>query len=261
VSTTTPSGGTDILVGATGSTTGGVYLSGDGGEHWTQVNAGFDPNNLSISSLIKTSCSGCPVQYYSGSYGGGMYTRTISVVAPPTFPAVNYSCYTGAACACATGAGSGPEQGGQAFTLCGTNFQAGAVVEFDGMAATGCTVTATAIGCTATPPHAPGLVSIRVRNPDTRIGYLPVQYSYTTGSPRASNLLVAKASGNANLSWNCAAASCTASAPARVYRSQNAAFSLYIENYNGGASSAGGAGAYTNTGAVASAQSYFWSVE
>ncbi len=257
----TPFGTLDLLVGIKGSLDGGVYLSGDGGEHWTQVNAGFDPANLSISSLIKTSCSGCPVQYYSGSYGGGMYTRTISVVPPPTFPSVNYSCYTGSSCSCATGAGSGPEQGGQAFTLCGGNFQNGAVVEFDGMPATGCTVTATTIGCTATPPHAPALVSIRVRNPDTRTAFLPVRYTYTTGSPRANNLYVTKAAGNANLSWSCPAATCTASAPARVYRAQNAQFSLFVENYNGGPSTVGGAGAFANTGAVATAQSYFWSVE
>ena len=44
---------------------------------------GFDPNSLSISTLVKSSCAGCPVQYYSGSFGGGMYTRTIAVQPPP----------------------------------------------------------------------------------------------------------------------------------------------------------------------------------
>src|SRR6185369_286412 len=68
LSTPTAYGTTDVLAGANGTTTGGVYLSGDAGQHWTQLNAGYDPNNLSISSLIQTSCSGCPVQYYSGSY-------------------------------------------------------------------------------------------------------------------------------------------------------------------------------------------------
>ena len=255
VSTITAYGTTDLLVGATGSTNGGVYLSGDGGEHWTQVNAGFDPGNLSISSLITTSCSGCPVQYYSGSYGGGLYTRTITVTAPPVFPAANYSCYGATTCTCATGGGSGPEQGGQAFKLCGSNFQSGAVVEFDGVPAGGCLfVNSATLTCAATPPHAPGLVSIRVRNPDTRIGNLPAQYTYTSGTSRANNLRIAKSGGDAALTWSCA--SCTAASPARINRSQNAAFSLYLENYNGGIS-----GAYTNTGAVASAQSYFWTVE
>ena len=264
VSTATAFGTTDLLVGATGSTTGGVYLSGDGGEHWTQVNQGFDPNNLSISSLITTSCSGCPVQYYSGSYGGGLYTRTVTVVAPPVFPATLYSCYGSTACSCATGGGSGPEQGGQAFKLCGSNFQSGAVIEFDGVpvytnyGGGGCTLSPTQIVCNAgasgTPAHAPGLASIRVRNPDTRIGYLPAQYTYTGGTARASNLHVAKSSVDAALTWSCA--SCAGSNPARVYRSQNALFSTYLENYNGGIG-----GAYSNTGAVATAQSYFWTVE
>ncbi len=255
LSSTTVFGGTDILVGATGAVNGGVYLSGDGGEHWTQVNAGYDPNNLSISSLVYTTCTGCPVQYYSGSYGGGMYTRTITVVAPPTFPAANYSCYGSTTCTCATGSGSGPEQGGQAFKICGSNFQNGLVVEFDGVPAIGCTQTGgTVITCTATPPHAPSLVSIRVRNPDTRIGFLPAQYTYTAGTSRASNLRVAKSGADAVLTWNCAA--CSAASPARINRSQNSAFSVYVENYNGGIS-----GAYTNAGAVSSAQSYFWSIE
>src|SRR5207342_1099663 len=104
---------TDILVGITGSTTGGVYLSGDGGEHWTQINQGFDPNNLSISSLVATSCTGCPVQYYSGSYGGGLYTRTVTVVAPPSFAAIDGGgwCFGSTSCTCATTPGSGPAAG------------------------------------------------------------------------------------------------------------------------------------------------------
>ncbi len=263
ISTATAFGTTDILAGAVGTTTGGVYLSGDGGEHWTQVNAGFDPANLSISSLITTSCAGCPVQYYSGSYGGGLYTRTITVVAPPVFPATLYSCYGSTTCSCATGGGSGPQQGGQAFKLCGSNFQSGAVIEFDGVPVytnygAGCTLSATQIVCNAgasgTPAHAPGLASIRVRNPDTRIGFVPAQYTYTGGASRASNLRVAKSSADAALTWSCAG--CSSANPARVYRSQNVFFSSYLENYNGGIG-----GAYTNSGAVATAQSYFWGVE
>ena len=100
----------------------------------------------------------------------------------------------------------------------------------------------------------PGFVSIRVRNPDTRIGTLPVQYTYTVGAARASNLHVGKSSADAVLTWSCAG--CAASSPARIYRSQNALFTAYLENYNGGTG-----GAYSNTGAVSSAQSYFWSVE
>ena len=265
LSTTTAFGTTDVLVGVNGSTDGGVYLSGDAGEHWTQVNAGFDPNNLSISSLVTTSCAGCPVQYYSGSYGGGMYTRTITVVAPP-FNAVTATWCAGAACTCGSVTASLPSAGGQSFKICGSGFQNGVVVEFDGVPASGCTQSGgTTITCTVSPPHPAGASVVRVRNPDTRTGYLPLTPTpafsfsgYPPGGPwgrSANSLRVAKAGGvNAQLTWTCVG--CSASAPARIYRSQNVAFNSYLEQYNGGTGTT-----YTNSNAVSSAQNYFWSVE
>ncbi len=257
LSTQTLYGTTDVLVGANGAQNGGVYLSGDGGEHWTQINQGFDPGNLSIASLVKSSCNGCPVQYYSGTYGSGIYTRTIAVNPPPQFPAVNFAC-AGAACACGVGSFGGPVSGGTPVTLCGSGFRSGVVVEFDGVAASGCASNlpagGTQITCAGTPPHAAGAAAVRARNPDTRSGALPGNYQYLGGASRASGLRVAKSGPDAALTWSCP--SCGAGNPAQVYRAQNAALSLYLENYNGGAG-----GAYTNTGAVASAQSYFWTVE
>jgi hypothetical protein len=256
LTSTTSFGTTDVLVGMSGSSVnGGVYLSGDGGEHWTQINSGFDANTLNITTLVKSSCNGCPVQYYSGTYGSGVYTRTVSVSNPPAFPVANYACFGSTGCACATGGGSGPEEGGQAFKLCGSNFQALATVEFDGIAATGCTtVSASVITCTGTPPHFAGAAAVRVRNTDTRAGYLPASYTFTASSPRVVNsLAVAKSGSSAVLSWSCSG--CDASHPARIYRSQNAGFTQYNEQYNTPA------GPYTNTGAVATAYSYFWNVE
>jgi photosystem II stability/assembly factor-like uncharacterized protein len=253
ISAPTPMGTTDLLVGATGATTGGVYLSGDDGEHWTQVNQGFDPSNLNITTLAKTSCSGCPVQYYSGTYGSGVYTRTIAVVAPPS---VSGWCFTGTGCACGTAAMGGPEQGGDAFRICGSGFQPGAVIEFDGVAAAGCSyVSASAYTCTGTAPHVPGGAVLRIRNPDTRTGYAGQLYNYAAGSSRAAGSLhIAKAGGDALLTYTCTG--CT-TPPPRVYRSQNAAFTLNVEQF------AGGAGSYTNTGALASGTNaaYFWNVE
>ncbi len=243
---------TDALVGMTGAATGGVYLSGDNGEHWTQINQGFDPANQSITSMVKTSCNGCPVQYYSGSYGNGVYTRTITVSAPP---AVTAWCFGATPCACGTAAPSGPEAGGQPFQLCGGNFQAGVAVEFDGVAATGCSLGGGMITCAGTPPHFPGGATIRVRNPDTRQGVMGQAYTYALSGSRVSNLRVAKSGNDAALSWSCP--SCNASAPARVWRSQNAPFTQYIEQYTGGT------GAYTNAGALGAAtyRTYFWNVE
>ncbi len=251
---------TDLLTGVTGTLTGGVYLSGDGGEHWSQVNQGYDPANLNITTLIKTSCTGCPVQYYSGTYGSGVYTRTIAVVAAPVITGWCFgpACTSGSACG--TAAMSGPEQGGQSFKLCVSNLQNLAVVEFDGAGVNGasCGITAGASGsifcAAATPPHVPGPAALRIRNPDTRAGYANQNYTYVAGTPRVSNLRVAKSGADAALTWNCA--SCAAP-PARVYRSQNAPFTLNVEQYTGGS------GLYTNTGALAASANptYFWSIE
>ncbi len=245
---------TDVLVGATGSTTGGVYLSGDGGEHWTQINQGFDPNSLNINTLVQTSCSGCPVNYYTGTYGSGVYTRTIAVTAPP---AISSWCFTGTGCACGTAAAGGPQSGGQSFRLCGANFLAQPIVEFDGLPATGCVmVSSSVITCTGagTPLHWPGAATVRVRNNDTRAGLMPVSYTYAASGSRANTLRVAKSGNDAALSYTCSG--CSSPLP-QVYRSQNSAFSLNVETYIGGAAS------YTNTGALAtgSNNTYFWSVE
>jgi hypothetical protein len=99
---------------------------------------------------------------------------------------------------------------------------------------------------------------VRVRNTDTRTGYLPGGYGYVGGAPRVSGLTVAKGtgpgSGNAILNWTCGTCG---SPPAKVYRSQNAPFNLNVESYTGGV------GTYTNTGALAAGtnNTYFWNVE
>lgn len=193
-------GTNDVLVGITGTTNGGVYLSGDGGERWLQINQGFDPNSLSISTLVKTSCAGCPVQYYSGSYGGGLYTRTITVTAPPS---ITGWCFGSTSCTCGTDPPSGPVAGGVPFRVCGASFQSGATVsfgsEFGRARASGCTVVnSTTLTCTATPPrdHSPsiapplpdngaatpdldGNIRLEVHNPDARVSRELVAYTYT----------------------------------------------------------------------------------
>jgi len=167
-------GGLDALVGMTGAANGGIYLSGDGGLHWTQLQPGFDPANLSLSSTVHAACAGCAVQYYSASYGGGLYTRTVPVNPPPAVTGWNFG---NAAGACAAAAPGGPAAGGQPFALCGRNFQPGAVVQFGTTELRGCKGGAKRLSCPATPPGT-GAVQPVVRNPDTRSGALPRDYVY-----------------------------------------------------------------------------------
>ena len=129
------------------------------------------------------------------------------------------------------------------------------MVEFDGVPATGCTQSGgTTITCTGTPPHAPGAAQVRVRNPDTRATNLSSNYTFVSGTPRTTSLTAAKSGSDVVITWICTG--CTVASPARLYRAQNTVLSQYLEIYNGGIS-----GTYTNTGAAASAQSYFWNVE
>ena len=100
-----------------------------------------------------------------------------------------------------------------------------------------------------------GPVTVRVRNPDTRAGSLPQPYLYSGGASRTANTLrVAKASADGSLTWACPG--CTISSPAIVYRSQNSAFSLYVQNFVGGTDNT-----HLDPGAISAPKSYFWSVE
>ena len=88
---------------------------------------------------------------------------------------------------------SGPEAGGTLVTVWGTNFLAGATVSFGGVAAASVTVTsATQLGA-VTPPHAAGVVDVRVTNPDDQFATLVGAFTY--GTPPPTILSVAPSSG------------------------------------------------------------------
>jgi hypothetical protein len=78
---------------------------------------------------------------------------------------------------------SGPEVGGTLVTIWGTNFLAGATVSFGGVAAASVTVTsATQLGA-VTPPHAAGVVDVRVTNLDDQFATLVGAFTYGTPPP------------------------------------------------------------------------------
>ena len=89
---------------------------------------------------------------------------------------------------------SGPEAGGTLVTVWGTNFLAGATVSFGGVAAASVTVTsATQLGA-VTPPHAAGVVDVRVTNLDDQFATLVGAFTY--GTPPPTILSVAPSSGS-----------------------------------------------------------------
>jgi IPT/TIG domain len=78
---------------------------------------------------------------------------------------------------------NGPITGGNAVTIAGTGFLAGATVSFSGTAATGVTVvSATSITATA-PAHAAGAVNVAVTNTDSQSFSLTNGYTYKTVNP------------------------------------------------------------------------------
>jgi len=73
---------------------------------------------------------------------------------------------------------AGAIAGGTAVTVTGTDFVAGATVDFGGSACTAVTVVnSTTITCT-TAAHAAGAVTVAVTNPDTQVGNLASAYTY-----------------------------------------------------------------------------------
>ena len=61
---------------------------------------------------------------------------------------------------------SGPASGGTPVTITGSNFQSGATVTFDGIAATNVAVNLLGTITAKTPAHPAGTVSVLVTNPD-----------------------------------------------------------------------------------------------
>ncbi len=154
----------DLLAAILGAENGGVYLSADSGEHWYQINEGFDPDELNVQDLINDNGSSGNVTYYSGKTEDGLWGRVIVPDAQPVIISLSET--------------SGPSSGGTLVTLTGSHFKDGAVVEFDNIDAQTSFVNPTTLQSFA-PSHPKGTVDIQVRNPDTRTGTLVEAYTYT----------------------------------------------------------------------------------
>lgn len=84
----------------------------------------------------------------------------------------------------------GPNTGGTAVTVTGTNFVSGATVSFGGTAATSVTFVDSTQLDVVTPAHAAGVVDVTVTNPDGLNGVLTNGFTYfnATGIPNITNL-------------------------------------------------------------------------
>lgn len=231
VETFTESPNGDLLAGVRGTTNGGAFLSGNGGEHWFEFNDGFDLDELRLQDLI-TQTAGGETVYYAGKPTDGFWSNKYVPAAAPTVSTLSSI--------------TGPSSGGATLTLTGSGFQDGAVAEFDGVpCVTTSWISASQLSCIGVPPHLPATVSVRVRNPDTRVGSKSNAYTYTAAVPEVVLTSVTRSGSNLVLTWT------DQSRPGnlyRVYRSRNVDFSGIVEVYpKGGEAISCAAGSCTLT--------------
>ena len=180
----------DLLVACDDSDTalGGVWLSGDRGKNWMNISKGFDADSQNLSDLCVDS-GGTPSYYASAGREdaeetdeAGLYTRSITASAYPNITSISPS--------------SGPDTGGTTVHLYGSGFANSCptgddedcpsmtpTVIFGGNDGTtayeveGTYVSSTHISCVS-PPHEEGLVSLKVRNRDTRESFAGIGFTY-----------------------------------------------------------------------------------
>ena len=83
---------------------------------------------------------------------------------------------------------SGSAAGGTSVTITGTNFVDGVKVSFDGVAATGVTVTSATQITLKTPQHSPGVVRVVVTNVDAQSATRTNGYTYETRPPKVTGV-------------------------------------------------------------------------
>lgn len=102
--------------------------------------------------------------YQTGTLRNG-FTYTV-VVPPPTVSSVTPT--------------FGPVAGGTVVTIAGANFVSGATVAFGAASVSSTFVSSTTLRATA-PAGGPGIVSVKVTNPDAQTGTLPNAFTYNSG--------------------------------------------------------------------------------
>jgi hypothetical protein len=159
----------------TGSSAGGVWLSGDTGRNWMRISRGFDSSSQELADIVQD--SGDPPSYYASTDTTGLWTRTVSASPYPTITNISPD--------------NGTSAGGTPVTITGTGFSnscpTGAAADcpnttprvlFGETEVAGAWVSSTQITAT-TPAHSSGPVSVKVRNPDTRQTAVGSAYTFS----------------------------------------------------------------------------------
>lgn len=233
------------------STGGGVFLSGDKGNHWASISDGFDSSSQSLSNLIASTDT--PPAYYAGTYTHGSYATTITAADYPTISSLSVT--------------TGSASGGTAVTVTGTGFQSACpsdytcpdsapVVVFGGVDATATFVSSTQLTVT-TPAHPGGAVEVWVRNPDTRTGQYTGTFTFTEvegGSPEFKVTVTRDISNRVVVTWENAPGSGTR----KIFRSPTLDFSRRVTTIT----SSGANGSYTFTDTTGTDDyTYYYKVE
>lgn len=169
---------------SSGSTAGGTAVTITGTDFLSGASVDFGGSAAtsvvvvsptSITCVTPAHAAGAVTVSVTDSDGTGSLANGFTFVAPPTVTVTNVSPVFG------------PDAGGTAVTITGTDFLSGATVDFGGSAATSVVVaSSTSITC-VTPAHAAGAVTVSVTDSDGT-GSLANAYTYTsTGGGGATN--------------------------------------------------------------------------
>ena len=156
--------GTDFVTGAI-AYFGGIYCNAPSVTNSTTMTCYPAPRSISSPTLVD-------VQVVNPGGQSDTLSSGYTFLPVPTLTSVSPS--------------TGPASGGTSVTLTGTNFQAGASVQFGSASCSGVNVaSATSITCT-TPPHASGTVTVTVTNPDGEVATKTNAFFFASGGQWSS---------------------------------------------------------------------------
>lgn len=167
----TTAGGTSVTITGTGFSAGAVVFFGGSTATTVTVNG---PS--SITATTPASLAGAvSVTVRNADFQSGSLNNAFTFVAPAQAPTIT-----------AVSPNSGSTSGGLTVTISGTNFVAGATVQFGGTAASNVSVTSPTTLTAVTPARTAGSVTVTVTNPSSLSGELANGFTYVAPSTTPS---------------------------------------------------------------------------